>query len=135
MLVPTVFQPATFSCSDGCSVPHSPWSTHLSPCNPSLGKMAVNSQHHRACFGGSPSFGMRWVPWECGHPLFPQFAPSMLQKVGHSPPMVARRLYSLEIRLDTGQSGYSALDLWQHLSEAAMAHCQPSASGRRMMTK
>ena len=41
----------------------------------------------------------------------------------------------LEIRLGTGQSGYSALDLWQHLLETATAHCQPSASGRGMMTK
>ena len=29
MLVPTVFQPATFFCGSRCSVPRSPWSTHL----------------------------------------------------------------------------------------------------------
>ena len=39
-----------------------------------------------------------------------------------------------EIRLDTGQSEYSALDLWQHLSKVPMVHHQPSASRKGMMT-
>ena len=42
---------------------------------------------------------------------------------------------SLETMQGTGQLEYSVLDLWQCLSEVAMTLCQPSASGRRMMTK
>ena len=41
---------------------------------------------------------------------------------------------SLETMWGTGWSGYSVLDLWQHLSEVAVALHQPSTSGRRMMT-
>ena len=39
---------------------------------------------------------------------------------------------SLETRVGMGQSEYSALDLWQCLSEVSMAHHQPFTSGRRM---
>ena len=137
MLVPTVFHPTTFSCDGGCSVPHSPWITHLSPHHLSLGKMAVNFQHRPlwGIFWGVSSLAIRWAPWECGHPLFPQPVPFMLQKVGCSPPTAVWSPNSLEIRLGTGWSRYSALDLWQHLSEVATACCQPSTSRRGMTTK
>ena len=41
----------------------------------------------------------------------------------------------LDITWGTRRSGCSTWDLWHHLSDVAMALCQPSTSGRRMTMK
>ena len=136
MLVPTIFHPATFSCSGGCSVPH----------------------HHGVPIQSVPSLsgedGSKFpVPSFTGHVLGGIPLGHEVDTLGVQPPPVSSACLihaaeggvlptnhsiesdSLEIRLGTGQSGYSALDPWQHLSKVAMACCQPSASRRGMMTK
>ena len=135
MLVPITFLHATFSCGSGCFGPLSPWSTHPSLHQLYWGRMVVNSLHY-------PLQGMPWgvsLSHEVGTlGVWPP--PSLTFPIhaalgGALPTSDGMDSDSLETRWGMGWSGYTILDLWQCLSEVAMACHQPSASRRRMMTK